>query len=234
MKPATLAEHAADSRQAEVRPGPDERANRYDVVSRLADDLAHEIRNPLNAMVVNLEVLRRRIALGAEDKALELTRVIDEEIARLSKLVDQLVHLMRPPRADTNPNSLDETVDDMRLLLETQASSARVGFELTTASDLFTRVPRDVVKFALLNLITCAYSDGTPERLRVSTRAADGAAEVVVATTARGGFSEQSEYVRRARALIEAEGGALAITEPGDGSAGSTAVLRIPGSTSFV
>ncbi|HEX6063419.1 MAG TPA: histidine kinase dimerization/phospho-acceptor domain-containing protein, partial [Longimicrobiales bacterium] len=108
MKPATLAEHAADSRQAEVRPGPDERANRYDVVSRLADDLAHEIRNPLNAMVVNLEVLRRRIALGAEDKALELTRVIDEEIARLSKLVDQLVHLMRPPRADTNPNSLDE------------------------------------------------------------------------------------------------------------------------------
>jgi signal transduction histidine kinase len=233
MKPATVADHAADSRRAEVRPGSDERANRYDVVSRLADDLAHEIRNPLNAMVVNLEVLRRRIDSGAQDKAVELTRVIDQEITRLTRLVDQLVFLMRPPRSESNPTSLDETIEDMRPLLETQASAARVGFQLTTSSELFTRVPRDVVKFVLLNLITAVYADGKPARLEIAARAAGGAAEVVV-TTEPGPFEASSEFVRRARVLAEGAGGTLSITEPAGGAAGSSAVLRIPGSSSFV
>lgn len=233
MKPATMAGHATNSEQAGVRLGLDERANRYDVVSKLADDLAHEIRNPLNAMVVNLEVLRRRVAAGAQDKALDLTGVIDQEIARLTKLVDQLVFLMRPPRADANPMSVDETVEELRLLLETQAAGARVDFALTTGSELFTRLPRDVVKFALLNLITAVYADGTPEHLHIDTRATDGGAEVVVAT-APGGFGAGSEYVKRAQSLIEAAGGALTMSEPAAGRAGSTAVLLVPGSTSFV
>src|SRR5690606_30390207 len=38
------------------------RDNKLALVERLADDLAHEIKNPLHAMVINLEVLRRRIA----------------------------------------------------------------------------------------------------------------------------------------------------------------------------
>ena len=33
-------------------------ASRYALLSRLADDLAHEIKNPLHSMVINLEVLR--------------------------------------------------------------------------------------------------------------------------------------------------------------------------------
>ena len=212
----------------------DKRANRYDVVSRLADDLAHEIRNPLNAIVVNLEVLRRRIGSGANDKALELTEVIDEEIARLTRLVDQLVFLMRPPRADSHPVPIDETIGDMRPVLETQASAARIEFEMTTASDLFTRVPRDVVKFALLNLLTSLYvSNAAIERLRIESRAAETFAEIAV-TSYPAGFEEGSEYVRQARALVEPAGGNLEIGELSAGGIGSTAVLRIPASRSFV
>jgi signal transduction histidine kinase len=209
----------------------DKRANRYDVVSRLADDLAHEIRNPLNAIVVNLEVLRRRIGSGASDKALELTGVIEEEITRLNKLVDQLVFLMRPSRTENNPIPVDETIDDMRPLLETQAGAARIAFEMEMASDLFTRVPRDVVKFALLNLITSVYeSDGAVAALRVETRAADAAAEIAV-TCSPAVIDGDSEYVRQARALIELAGGTLELIAP---DSGSTAVLRIPASRSFV
>jgi branched-chain amino acid aminotransferase len=46
------------------------RANRFALVSRLADDLAHEIKNPLNAIVINLEVLRTRVARADADGAL--------------------------------------------------------------------------------------------------------------------------------------------------------------------
>ena len=37
------------------------RENKLELVERLADDLAHEIKNPLHSMVINLEVLRRRL-----------------------------------------------------------------------------------------------------------------------------------------------------------------------------
>ncbi|HEY0304617.1 MAG TPA: histidine kinase dimerization/phospho-acceptor domain-containing protein [Longimicrobiales bacterium] len=209
----------------------DKRANRYDVVSRLADDLAHEIRNPLNAIVVNLEVLRRRIGSGASDKALELTDVIDEEIARLNKLVDQLVFLMRPPRGDRNPIAVDDAIEDMRPLLEAQAGAARIGFEMQLASELFTRVPRDVVKFAVLNLITSVYEADAPvETLRVETCAMESAAEIAVSARPAA-IDDRSEFVRHARALIELAGGTLELTAP---DSGSRAVLRIPASRSFV
>ena len=65
MKPAAAAAHAVQIKKPEVRSDLDTRANRYDILSRLADDLAHEIKNPLNAIVVNLEVLRRKIETGA-------------------------------------------------------------------------------------------------------------------------------------------------------------------------
>jgi len=212
----------------------DKRANRYDVVSRLADDLAHEIRNPLNAIVVNLEVLRRRIGSGANDKALELTDVIDEEIGRLTQLVDQLVFLMRPPRTDSHPIPIDETIGDMRPVLETQASAARIVFEMEMASALFTRVPRDVVKFALLNLLTSLYvADTAIEKLRIESRAAESFAEIAV-TSHPAAFENESEYVRQARAMLEPAGGELEIGELSAAGIGSRAVLRIPASRSFV
>ena len=209
----------------------DKRANRYDVVSRLADDLAHEIRNPLNAIVVNLEVLRRRVGTGASEKALEQADIIEAEIGRLSKLVDQLVFLMRPPRNEPNPIPVDETIDEMRPLLETQASAARIEFAVRLGSDLFTRVPRDVVKFAVLNVITSIYESASSlETLQVETRAAGGAAEIAVSCRP-GVIDETSEYVRQARALIELAGGTLELSAP---ETGSTAVLRISASPSFV
>ena len=55
------------------------RANRYELVSGLADDLAHEIRNPLHAIVINLEVLRLRVTRGDAPAALERTRSPEPE-----------------------------------------------------------------------------------------------------------------------------------------------------------
>src|SRR5690606_31396497 len=76
------------------------RAIRYDLVSRLADDLAHEIRNPLNAIVINLEVLRGRVQRGDTAAALERIAVVEQETRRLHLIVDRLLQLLRPERDD--------------------------------------------------------------------------------------------------------------------------------------
>jgi two-component system, NtrC family, C4-dicarboxylate transport sensor histidine kinase DctB len=184
MKPAAAVTHAVKIKEVDVRPASDMRANRYDVVSRLADDLAHEIKNPLNAIVVNLEVLRRKIEVGATQVAVERANVVDHEIARVHLIVDQLLQLMRPPRGGAQTISLDETVDELRPVLDAQAKAARVQLEVSTDAGLFVSAARDVVKFAMLNLIVAIYEQGDALQIvRVETRGTDDQAEIVIRST---------------------------------------------------
>ena len=223
MKPAAACGHAVDSEQAEVRP--ETRANRYDVVSRLADDLAHEIKNPLNAIVVNLEVLRRKVATGAADAALERANVVDQELSRVHVLVDQLLQLVRPPRGPVSAVSLDEALDDLRPLLELQAKAARTGFQMSADSGVFARVTKDVMKFAVLNLITAIYgAESGDESISVETRASGANAEIVIRSASA--FNENDEFVNQARELLGTAGGELEVT-------GNTAVLRLAACSSF-
>ena len=223
MKPAAAGGHAVDSEQAEVRS--ETRANRYDVVSRLADDLAHEIKNPLNAIVVNLEVLRRKIATGAADAALERANVVDQELVRVHMLVDQLLQLVRPPRGPMSPLSLDEMLDELRPLLELQAKAARAEFQMSSDSGVFARVTKDVMKFAVLNLITAVYgAEAGDESISVETRASGANAEIVIRSAS--GFNENDEFVKQARELMGTAGGELEVT-------GNTAVLRLAACSSF-
>ena len=233
MKPATAAAYGLDNRQAVVTAALDARANRYDVVSRLADDLAHEIKNPLNAIVVNLEVLRRKIAVGAAEAALERANVVDEEIMRVHTLVDQLLQLIRPPRSEPGPVSLDSVLDELRPLLELQAKAARAGFEMSADSGLFAKIERHVLKFAVLNLIVAIYAAAAvDESITIETRATGADAEIVIRSHASG-LQATDAFVREARELIASAGGELEITEPSGSGAGSTAVLRVASCSSF-
>src|SRR5688572_628281 len=233
MKPATSAAHVVDIEQADVTSAPDRRANRYDVVSRLADDLAHEIKNPLNAIVVNLEVLRRKLATGAADAALERANVVDEEVVRVHTLVDQLLQLVRPPRSESGPVSLDEVLEELRPLLEVQAKAARTGFQMSADSGLFAKVGRDALKFTVLNLILAIYaSEAANESITIETRATGADAEIVIRSHGAA-LDNGNAFVRNARELIANAGGELEIAEPSSSRSGSTAVLRVASCSSF-
>jgi two-component system C4-dicarboxylate transport sensor histidine kinase DctB len=232
MKPATVVAYAADDTQADVRPALDARANRYDVVSRLADDLAHEIKNPLNAIVVNLEVLRRKIDAGAPDVARDRADVIGEEVTRVHALVDQLLQLLRPARAEHKVNALDEIIEELHAVLEVQAKAARVDLEVKLASGAFINGGRDSLKFAVLNLVVAMYAaPQPPQQISIVTRSTDHAEIVLSSSTAS--LTEADDLVQHARAWISTAGGSLELTEQSTAGGGSVAVLRMPTCSSF-
>lgn len=70
-------------------------------LQRLADDAAHEIRNPLNGLAVNLEVVRSRAERGGADVAsvARFATAAAGELQRSTELVDALLMLSRPARA---------------------------------------------------------------------------------------------------------------------------------------
>lgn len=74
-------------------------------------DTAHDLKTPLNVAVLNLELLRMRIAKldGAEDdeKIAAYARSIELELRRMARIFDTFFLLSTPPRGEGAPLSLD-------------------------------------------------------------------------------------------------------------------------------
>ncbi|CAN5749626.1 hypothetical protein BH23GEM10_BH23GEM10_03220 [soil metagenome] len=133
------------------------RANRFDLISRLADDLAHEIKNPLNAIVINLEVLKVRLGRGDADAALDRAAVIEEETRRLHALIDRMLQLLRQTRDDGGSLALDQVLDEVLPLFAAQMRLAHNEFSCEGGAEVYVAVSRDLFKFALLNVLTAVH-----------------------------------------------------------------------------
>jgi signal transduction histidine kinase len=132
------------------------RANKLDLLERVANDLAHEIKNPLHSMVINLEVLKRRIsraeAAGSSDM-LRYADVLGSELDRVSQRVDLLLRMVRPGRASDSA-SLHEILDETRELVEVEAArrSVELRFSQTSLGGRVT-APREAARQVILNLV---------------------------------------------------------------------------------
>jgi signal transduction histidine kinase len=133
------------------------RANRFDLVSRLADDLAHEIKNPLNSIVINLEVLKVRVGRSDADGALDRAAVIEHEARRLHLMIDRLLQLLRPEREESESFALDRVFDELMPLVEARARLARNTLSIDCDASIFVPIRRDTFKFAMLNLLTAVH-----------------------------------------------------------------------------
>jgi signal transduction histidine kinase len=181
------------------------RAARFDLVSRLADDLAHEIKNPLHSMVINLEVMRRRVANGATEQALERADVLAHELDRLNRLVEQMLLLLRPERDGARVLGVADLLHELSPLLELRAGVARKRLSVQLAGpDVAVRARTDLLRLALL-------------------AAADWAISVVPA----GGNVAIGFTTRHGRVEITVDAhGAPALSLPGSGAGAALATAR--------
>ena len=156
-------------------------ANRFGLVSRMADDIAHEIKNPLHSMAINLEVMRRRVAAGDGEAAIERADIIDAELRRVSELVDHLLRLVRPAASEGRITDLDATLGDILPLLKIQARLANLSFEYAPIGEpLLVAVGPTTLKFAVLNAAQEMLDLGraTGAGLRVSSTARPAALRI--------------------------------------------------------
>ena len=213
-----------------------ETANRFHIISRLADDLAHEIKNPLNSMVINLEVLRSRARKSDVDGILARADVIETEIRRLNGLVEGLLRLLRPDRNASAVVPVDALLSELDEMVGLQARLSRKELNVSLIGDgALTAGRRDALRYALLNLV-CAELDavgGPDARIDVGGRM-EGSGSVITITTVGGepvaGSSEQrAAAVQVASALLAGAGGAVEAPDPATGREERTMSVRLPG-----
>lgn len=149
-----------------------ELSRRLAAIGRLTSGVAHEVKNPINAIVVHLEVLRQKLNQIDPD-TLRHMDVIGSEIRRLDRVVQTLVDFTRPVDLRLTELDLRKLVDEVVMLASPEAERLNVHIERETSHEpLLVRIDADLVKQAVLNIVINGVQamslDGG--RLQVSTQ----------------------------------------------------------------
>jgi signal transduction histidine kinase len=128
------------------------------VVGTFASGLAHEVRNPLNSIALQLSILERRVAplpAGVAGEIKELVGVIREEVKRLDNLVGDFLQFSRSNRVQYRPASLDALIDEVTRLLRPEARAAGVSLRRQRVGEPIPdlRVDPEKVKQVVINLL---------------------------------------------------------------------------------
>lgn len=214
---------------------------RFQLLSRLADDIAHEIKNPLHAMVVNLEVLKRRVIAEDAPAALERAAVLETELRRVNRLVHQLLTLLRPPPDVARSLDVNESVEELLPILEALARAARRPFRYgAVGTGIRASIRPDALGLALVagvaeivaaspagaGIAVDARADSTVVRLVV--RPEPGPDRRDDATTGVSGSIEPGSTIAIADALLREAGGTLT-PQPGESVAFCITIARADG-----
>ena len=122
-------------------------------LGRLTSGVAHEVKNPLNAMVLQLELLKSKLPEQGEHVQPHLD-ILSEEIRRLDRVVKTFLDFTRPLELHPAETDMEGLVRDVFTLAEPQAkqNNVRLIFEANgTLPPLV--IDRDLMKQALLNLV---------------------------------------------------------------------------------
>jgi signal transduction histidine kinase len=131
-----------------------ELSRRLAAIGRLTAGVGHEVKNPINAIVVHLELLRNKLGGGPDNKALRHLEVIESEIQRLDRVVQTLVDFSRPVELQLKEQDLRRVVSAVLMLASADFETRDVHVQ----SDLpdhpvLAKVDADLLKQALLNVV---------------------------------------------------------------------------------
>lgn len=157
-----------------------EKLDRMAYVGTLASGLAHEIRNPLNAMAMNLAVAEEELGAGAEgsaETARQAAALIRREIERMNRSVTGFLAFARPEAHRLQATDLKALMEEVLELLGPQiaASDATVEVDLPEHARLeadFSGL-RQVLYNTLLNALQAVAAPenaGRPRRVSVGGR----------------------------------------------------------------
>jgi len=129
-----------------------ELSRRMAAIGRLTSGVGHEVKNPINAIVVHLELLRSKV--GSESSAARHLEIIQSEIQRLDRVVQTLVDFSKPVELKLLDQDMRQIVSSVLML----ASAGLESYSVSVVSQLpnypvMVKVDSDLMKQALLNVV---------------------------------------------------------------------------------
>ena len=211
-------------------------------LTRFYAAFAHDLKAPLNAMVMTLELLKLSVdaaqeAPAARAKQLAYVATLNQEVRRLDRQLRTLLTHTAPPSRQRDAIDLGALLQELQALLAPQARAQRVALTLDLPEEPVKLVGwGDRLKQAMLNILINAL-EAMPEGGQVTMSLArhEAAARITVRdsgpgippellaaiyhmhVTTKSGGTGVGLYV--ARSVVQAHGGEIDVqSTPGDGT----------------
>jgi len=207
-------------------------AERLSSLGHLAAGVAHEIRNPLNAIGMGLQRLKREFLPREESKKEEYFSFMDlilKEVRRVNEIIEQFLTLSRPFQLNVKLSSLQVLLNNLITLFQEEASSQGIYLQAAISSDLpFIKMDDEKLTQAFINIMKNgmqAMEHGGV--LRIETHFLKDRVNVIISDTGSGIPPDQKEKIFNyyyttkekgvglglpiAHRIIEAHGGQLKV-----------------------
>lgn len=184
----------------------------------LTSGVAHEVKNPLNAMAIHLELLKEKLDSSPEEVQQSLD-VIGSEIRRLDRVVQRFLRFIRPQELSVKLLDLNALLRDVASLLEAEWKDGGIKFTFQFDPNL-PLVPADeeLLRQTFMNiLLNACQAMPNGGKVKMSTEREDGFVNVTIADTGVGIPPEDRDKIFRL----------YYTTKPGGSGIGLSMVYRI-------
>ncbi len=208
---------------------------------------AHEIRNPLSTVSLNLQLVKEDLSQAENPRDKRVNRrlsVIEAEVKRLQAILEEFLGYVRVPRLDLKPVKLNQLLTEMMEFVMPEMEEKGVSMRLF-ADPKLAAVPLDREKFwaVMVNLFRNALdASEAGDEVMVASKLEGSMVVVQVTDTGKGMSREVQEKaftpyfstkkagtglgLPTARRLIELHDGELLLNSETD--RGSQFVIRLP------
>ena len=165
------------------------------VPAALASGLAHEIRNPLNALALNITLLERKMRAMEDDQSGPIMDAMRSEIRRITALTTEIMDFAKPIGVERAWCSARRLTDVMRMNLGTTMDATDIEFtsEVEGPDELY--CDSDRLQQALLNLITNAVEAIRHSPGRVHLKIVNDESNTTIAVSDNGeGMTPAMQY----------------------------------------
>jgi signal transduction histidine kinase len=215
---------------------------RLSALGNLAATVAHEVRNPLNAISMGLQRLKTEFRpTEDEDEYSHLTQVMLDEVHRLNSIVEQFLSLARPLEIKPEQLRLQDLLKELAGLEERNAAQSSIEIRVVVPPDLPPlKADRDYLRQTLLNLILNGFQ-AMPDGGTLTLQAYMSNGNILITVTDTGVGIPRENLPRIfepyfttkakgsglglaiARRIVEAHGGTIVVSS----EAGEGCVFRI-------
>jgi len=131
-----------------------EYAKKLSALSKLTSGVAHEVKNPLNAIVIHLELLKSQVVSQQAEDAARSLEVITQEIKRLDRVVRNFLSFNRPVDVKLKKEDIQPVLQEVVTLAQSEARQHNVQISIQSGDNLPPiQLDPDLMKQCLLNIV---------------------------------------------------------------------------------